>query len=111
MTLHLHIDRVVIDAATDGRALDRARLEDSIRRELAERITADGLPARLRVSSARDTLTRNTLTGSAAAGNTDRSPGGAPRAQDHAAGAGASADAARASGRGIGRALYGSFHR
>jgi hypothetical protein len=79
MTLHLHIDRVVIDAAT-GPAPDRARLEEAIRGELTERVAAEGLPAQLRASSARDAAT-----------------GGAARTETPE--------------RGIGHALYGSFHR
>jgi hypothetical protein len=84
MTLHLHIDRVVIDAAADGSTPDRVRLEQVIRPELAERITADGLPAGLRTSSARDVV----------------------------GGVGARAERTETPSRGgIGHALYGSFQR
>lgn len=86
MTLHLHIDRVVIDAAA-GPAPDRARFEESIRRELAERLGAEGLPARLRASSARDAIS---------------SAGG---------GTAGTVTPVRPGRRGIGHALFGSLNR
>lgn len=88
MTLHLHIDRVVIDAAA-GPAPDRARLEESIRGELAERLVADGLPAQLRASSVRDTIAGRGVGVGTTGTVTPVIPGG----------------------RGIGHALYGSLHR
>jgi hypothetical protein len=95
MTLHVHIDRVVIDAAADGPALDRARLEEAIRGELAERIAAEGLPAQLRASSAHDAIV----------GGAGRPREVATRDRNHGIGT------RRPAGQGIGHALYGSFHR
>ena len=96
MTLTVHIERLVIDAAP-GQPLRADQLADAIRGELAERIAAGGVPAQLQSSSMRP---------SAPAFASASASAPAPASTLPSAPATVSAP-----GSGIGHALYGSLNR